>query len=145
MTHISYRGTAPALTDLLGGQIDLMFLPIHVALQHIKSGKLRAIAISSDESSPLLPNVPPLKSINLGDMNVDMWYGLLGPKGMAPDLVNNLNDALRSILQEPDVAKAFESQGMTPQHRSAQAFKSLIEADAQRWGNLIKTQGIKAE
>lgn len=145
LTHISYRGTAQALTDLLGGQIDLMFLPIHVALQHIKAGKLKPLAISSDEASPLLPNVPPLKTLNLGDMNVDMWYGLLGPKGLPPDFVRSMNEALQTILAEPDVAKAFESQGMTPQHSSAQAFQALIEADAKRWGDLIKTQGIKAE
>lgn len=145
LTHISYRGTAPALTDLLGGQIDLMFLPIHVGLQHIKAGKLNAIAISSDTSSPLLPDVPPLKSLNLGDMNVDMWYGLLGPKGMSPEFVRSLNEALTSILAEPEVAKAFESQGMTPQHSTPQAFQALIEADAKRWGGLIKAQGISAE
>jgi tripartite-type tricarboxylate transporter receptor subunit TctC len=145
LTHVSYRGTAQALTDLLGGQIDLMFLPIHVALQHIKAGKLRAIAISSDIPSPLLPNVPPLKSLQLGDMNVDMWYGLLGPKGLPADFVRNINEALKAILAQPDVAKAFESQGMTPQYSTPQAFQSLIEADAKRWGNLIKTQGITAE
>jgi tripartite-type tricarboxylate transporter receptor subunit TctC len=145
LTHVSYRGTAPALTDLLGGQIDLMFLPIHVALQHIKAGKLRAIAISSDSPSPLLPAVPPLKTLNLGDMNVDMWYGLLGPKGLAPEFVRSLNDALKTMLAQPDVAKAFESQGMTPQHSTPQAFQTLIGADAKRWGSLIKSQGISAE
>jgi tripartite-type tricarboxylate transporter receptor subunit TctC len=145
LTHVSYRGTAPALTDLLGGQIDLMFLPIHVALQHIKAGKLRAIAISSDSPSPLLPTVPPLKTLNLGDMNVDMWYGLLGPKGLAPEFVPSLNDALKTMLAQPDVAKAFESQGMTPQHSTPQAFQALIGADAKRWGSLIKSQGISAE
>ena len=145
LTHVSYRGTAPALTDLLGGQIDLMFLPIHVALQHIKAGKLRALAISSDTPSPLLPQVPSLRSLNLGDMNVDMWYGLLGPKGLPPEFVRSINEALKSILAQPEVAKAFESQGMTPQHSTPQAFQALIEADARRWGNLIKTQGITAE
>lgn len=145
LTHVSYRGTAPALTDLLGGQINLMFLPIHVALQHIKAGKLRAIAISSDAASPLLPQVPPLRTLNLGDMNVDMWYGLLGPKGLAPEFVRSINEALRNILAEPDVAKAFESQGMIPQHGTPQAFQALIEADSKRWGALIKTQGITAE
>lgn len=145
LTHVSYRGTAQALTDLLGGQIDLMFLPIHVALQHIKAGKLRALAISSDTLSSLLPNVPPLKSLELGDMNVDMWYGLLGPKGISPEFVQNINQALKAILAQPDVAKAFESQGMTPQYSTPQAFQALIEADAKRWGNLIKAQGISAE
>lgn len=99
LTHVSYTRTAPALTDLLGGQIDLMFLPIHVALQHIKAGKLRALAISSDTPSPLLlPQAPSLRSLNLGDMNVDMWYGLLGPKCLSPEFVRSINEALKSIL-----------------------------------------------
>lgn len=145
LTHVSYRGTAPALTDLLGGQIDLMFLPIHVALQHIKAGKLKALAISSDAASPLLPHVPPLKTLNLGDLNVDMWYGLLGPKGLPQEFVRSINDALKTILMQPDVTKAFETQGMTPRHSTPQAFQALIEADAKRWGALIKSQRITAE
>lgn len=145
LTHVSYRGTAPALTDLLGAQIDLMFLPIHVALQHIKAGKLKALAISSDTASPLLPQVPPLKTLNLGDLNVDMWYGLLGPKGLSLEFVRSMNDALKTILMQPDVTKAFETQGMTPHHSTPQAFQALIEADAKRWGSLIKAQRITAE
>ena len=69
------------MTDLLGGQIDVMFLPIHVALQHVKAGNLRALAISSDKPHPLLPDVPPLRELNLGNLDVDMWYGVLAPKG----------------------------------------------------------------
>ena len=114
LTHIGYRGTAPALTDLLGGQIDVMFLPIHVALQHVKAGKLVALAISSDKSNPLLPQVPPLSTLNLGNLNVDMWYGVLAPAAMpAPD-IDRLNTELREILALPAVASAFETQGMTP-------------------------------
>ena len=95
LTHISYRGTAPAVTDLLGGQIDVMFLPIHVALQHVKAGKLKALAISSDKPSPLLPEVPPLSVLKLGNMNVDMWYGVLAPAGTPRSYIERLNKELR--------------------------------------------------
>ncbi|MBA2964260.1 tripartite tricarboxylate transporter substrate binding protein [Ramlibacter sp. MAH-25] len=145
LTHISYRGTAPAVTDLLGGQIDVMFLPIHVALQHVKAGKLKALAISSTKSSPLLPDVPPLNSLNLGDMNVDMWYGVLAPAGTPQPFIERLNTELRDILALPAVAKAFETQGMTPAHSTPDQFRQVMVADAKRWADLIKAQKITAE
>ncbi len=145
LTHIGYRGTAPALTDLLGGQIDVMFLPIHVALQHVKAGKLLALAISSDKPNPLLPQVPPLSILNLGNLNVDMWYGVLAPAGMPVPEIERLNAELRDILALPAVASAFETQGMTPEHSTPQAFRQIMVADAARWADLIKAQGIEAE
>jgi tripartite-type tricarboxylate transporter receptor subunit TctC len=145
LTHISYRGTAPVLTDLLGGQIEVMFLPIHVALQHVKAGRLNALAISSDTPSPLLPQVQPLSGLNLGNLNVDMWYGVLAPAGTPRPLVERLNKELQEILAHPGVASAFETQGMTPQHSTPEAFRQLMAADARRWAELIKAQGITAD
>ena len=134
ITHIPYRGTGPAVTDLLGGQIDLMFLPIHVALQHVKAGSLRALAISSDKPHPLLPDVPPLRELQLGNLDVDMWYGVLAPKGTPRPLVERLNAELKIILALPEVKNAFETQGMTPAHSSPQEFGTLIERDAAALG-----------
>ena len=145
LTHISYRGTAPAVTDLLGGQIDAMFLPIHVALQHVKAGKLKALAISSETPHPLLPEVPSLNSLKVGDLNVDMWYGVFAPAGTPRAYVDRLNTELREVLAAPEVAKSFEAQGMTPAHSTPDAFKKLVAADAKRWSDLIKAQGITAE
>jgi tripartite-type tricarboxylate transporter receptor subunit TctC len=144
-THIPYRGTGPALTDLLGGQIDIMFLPIHVALAHVKAGKLQALAISSDASSPLLPEVPPLKSLNLGDLNVEMWFGIMGPKGLPKETIDRLNQELKVILALPDVKVAFESQGMTPSYSTPAEFRTLVEKDAERWAQVVKAQNIKAD
>ena len=145
LTHIAYRGTAPALTDLLGGQIDVMFLPIHVALQHVQAGRLLPLAISSAKPSPLLPQVPPLDTLKLGNLNVDMWYGVLAPAGTPADEIERLNAALRDILAMPAVASAFETQGMTPEHSTPAAFGQLMAADAKRWADLIKAQGITAD
>lgn len=145
VTHIPYRGTAPALTDLLGGQIDLMFLPIHVALGHIRSGRLAALAISSDKPHALLPDVPPLRGLGLGEMDVDMWYGVLGPKGMAAELVARNNAELKAILDLPETRAAFEPQGMTPAHSTPEAFRQLMERDAERWARVIREQGIRSE
>jgi tripartite-type tricarboxylate transporter receptor subunit TctC len=145
LTHIPYRGTAPAVTDLLGGQIDVMFLPIHVALQHVRAGKLVALAISSDKPHPLLPQIPPLSTLKLGNLNVDMWYGVLAPAAMPQPDIERLSVALREILALPAVATAFETQGMTPEHSTPDVFRQLMVADAQRWADLIKVQRITVE
>jgi tripartite-type tricarboxylate transporter receptor subunit TctC len=149
VTHIPYRGTGPALTDLLGGQIDLMFLPIHVALQHVKAGKLMALGISSDKPHPLLPDVVPLRQQALGQgaagLDVEMWYGVLAPRGLPAAQLERLNRELRAILALPDVKTAFETQGMTPTASSPGEFQGLIERDAARWTALIKARNIKAD
>ena len=145
ITHIPYRGTGPALTDLLGGQVDVMFLPIHVALQHVKSGQLRALGISSETPHALLPEVPPLQRLKLGQLDVEMWYGVLAPSGTAAAVVQRLHDELATILARPDVKAAFESQGMTPTSSTPQAFRALMEKDAARWAKVIKDQNIRAD
>jgi tripartite-type tricarboxylate transporter receptor subunit TctC len=145
ITHIPYRGTGPALTDLLGGQIDVMFLPIHVALQHVQSGSLKALGISSDKPSALLPAVPPLRELKLGDLDVEMWYGVLAPKGTPAPVVERLSRELKDILARPDVKAAFQTQGMLPTHSTPEAFRKIMAADAQRWSDLIKAQGISAD
>ncbi|MFN5097705.1 MAG: tripartite tricarboxylate transporter substrate binding protein [Limnohabitans sp.] len=145
LTHIPYRGTGPAVTDLLGGQVDAMFLPIHVALPHIRSGRLTALGIGSDKRHALLPDVPTLAEAKAGNVNVDMWYGIFAPKGTPADIVNLYNREINQMLSGDDVKKAFVSQGMDPNGSTPQAFAQLVERDAERWARLIKDQGIKAD
>ena len=145
LTHIPYRGTAPAVTDLLGGQVDAMFLPIHVALPHMKAGRLVALGIGSDKRHPLLPHVPTLKEANAGDVNVDMWYGIFAPPGTPADQVQKLNHELKDILATPEVRTAFQTQGMDPATSSPEEFRRLVTRDAERWAALIRAAHIKAE
>ena len=145
LTHIPYRGTGPAVTDLLGGQVDAMFLPIHVALPHIRSGRLTALGIGSDKRHALLPDVPTLAEAKAGNVNVDMWYGIFAPKGTPADIANLYNREINQMLSGDDVKKAFVSQGMDPNGSTPQAFAQLVERDAERWARLIKDQGIKAD
>lgn len=145
LTHIPYRGTAPAVTDLLGGQVQAMFLPIHVALPHVRSGRLAALAIGSDKRHALLPQVPTLAEARAGNVNVDMWYGIFAPAGTPADLVARLNRELKDILALPEVRTAFETQGMDPASSSPDEFRRLVEQDAARWAALIKSQGITGE
>ena len=145
LTHIPYRGTAPAVTDLLGGQVDVMFLPIHVALPHIRAGKLIALGIGSDRRHSLLPTVPTLAEAKAGDVNVAMWYGVFAPPGTPADLVQRLNREIKDILTGADVRAAFETQGMDPASSTPEEFQRVVESDALRWAKLIKTQNIRAE
>ena len=145
LTHIPYRGTAPAVTDLLGGQVDVAFLPIHVALQQVKAGRLSALAIGSDKRHPLLPDVPTLAEAKAGNLNVDMWYGVFAPPGTPAAEVSKLNQELKEILAADDVKRAFQVQGMDPATSTPQEFKALVEKDAVRWATLIKSQNITAE
>lgn len=145
VTHIPYRGTGPAVTDLLGSQVDAMFLPIHVALPHVKSGRLVALGIGSDKRHPLMPDVPTLVEAKIGQVNVDMWYGVFAPPGTPPELVALFNRELKDILLSDDVKKAFQTQGMDPSSSTPAEFQRLVAQDAQRWAKLIKAQNIKAD
>lgn len=145
LTHIPYRGTAQAVTDLLGGQVDAMFLPIHVALPQIRAGKLVALAIGSGKRHPLLPDVPTLAEARAGNVDVDMWYGIFAPPGTPPDQVARLNRELREILAGAEVRAAFQTQGMDPATSTPEEFRRLVERDAERWAQLVKAQGIRAE
>jgi tripartite-type tricarboxylate transporter receptor subunit TctC len=103
------------------------------------------LGISSSKPHPLLPEVPPLRTLNLGEIEIDMWYGVLAPRGTPKEFMQRLNQELKSILALPEVKSAFETQGMTPTHSSAEEFRSLIDKDAVRWAKLIQAQAIKAD
>ena len=145
MLHVPYKGTAGAVTDLLGGRIDYMFLPVHVALQHIRAGKLKAIATGSDKRLAQLPGVPTLAEAGIQGGNVDMWYGVLAPRGTPGDVVTRLNKEIAAVLKQPEVATAFESQGMVPASSSPAEFKELMTRDAQRWASVVQRGGITAD
>jgi len=145
MLHVPYKGTAGAVTDLLGGRIDFMFLPVHVALQHIAAGRLKAIATGSAARLPQLPDVPTLTEAGVTSDNVDMWYGVLAPKGTPSEVVERLGKEIADVLAMPPVAKAFEAQGMVPATSSAEEFGALIAKDAKRWATVVKRGGISAD
>ena len=145
LTHIPYRGTGPAGSDLLGGQIDVMFLPIHVALPQIRVGRLVALGIGSDKRHALLPQVPTLAEAGAGKVNVDMWYGIFAPPGTPADYVTRLNHELKDILASPEIRTSFETQGMDPATSTPEEFRQLVERDAERWAQLIRAQHIQSE
>jgi tripartite-type tricarboxylate transporter receptor subunit TctC len=145
MLHVPYKGTAGAVVDLIGGRIDFMFLPVHVALPHIKAGKLQALATGSGKRLQQLPDVPTLDESGVRIGNTDMWYGVLAPKGTPPAIVEQLGNEIREVLAESDLATAFETQGMVPSYAPSAAFGELIAEDAKRWAEVVRIGNITAE
>ncbi|MDH0737380.1 Bug family tripartite tricarboxylate transporter substrate binding protein [Achromobacter sp. AGC78] len=145
MLHVPYKGTAGAVTDMLGGRLDYMFLPVHVALPQIKAGKLKAIAAGSPKRLAQLPDVPTLAEAGLQGADVDMWYGVLAPKGTPQPIVDALNKQIGQALKAPDVAASFEAQGMVPATSTPVEFGQLISKDEKRWSEVVQRAGIKAE
>lgn len=145
MLHVPYKGTAGAVTDLLGGRLDAMFLPVHVALPHIKAGKLQALAVGSDKRVPQLPQTPTLAEAGLKMGSVDMWYGVLAPKGTPQAVIDRLNREIADVLKQPEVATIFEAQGMVPAPSTPADFGKLIAKDATRWAEVVRTGNITAE
>ena len=133
------------MTDLLGGRIDYMFLPVHVALQHIQAGKLRAIATGSDKRLPQLPDVPTLAEAGLKGVDVDMWYGFFLPKGTPTDIVARLNREVAAILNTPEAKAAFEAQGLIPATSTPAALGEIVTRDRGRWADVVAKRGIAAE
>ena len=145
LTHIPYRGTGPAVTDLLGGQVDTMFLPIHVALPHIRSGRLIALGIGSDKRHALLPDLPTLLEAKAGNVNVDMWYGIFAPKGTPADIVTKLNAEINKIVNTAEVKAIWAKQGAAPMSMSAPVFAKYVIEDVAKWATIVKVSGAKAD
>ena len=120
MLHVPYKGTAGAVQDLLGGQIGYMFLPVHVSAQHIRAGKLKAIAAGSPQRLPQLPDVPTLAESGLTGVDVDMWYGFFAPKGTPPELVERLNKEISAILEFARSQGRVRGAGAHPRHLDAE-------------------------
>lgn len=145
LLHVPYKGTAGAVQDLLGGQIGYMFLPVHVSAQHIRAGKLKAIAAGSPRRLPQLPDVPTLIEGGLVGADVDMWYGLFAPKGTPSAIVDQLNQQVASILSSPDAKGVFEAQGLVPAPSSPDALGLVVAKDRARWAEVVQSRGIQPE
>ncbi len=145
IVHVPYKGTAGAVADLLSGQVQLMFLPVHVALPLVKAGKLAMLASGGAQRSPVTPEVPSLAEAGVKDIDVDIWYALLGPPGLPADVVAMLNADLAEILGEADVKASLLKQGLTPRTGTPADLATLIDADLERWGRVMRDANIRAD
>lgn len=142
LLHVPYRGSAPAMGDLLGGQVNVMFAPASTALPHIQSGKLRALAAASAERLEALPDLPTLNEQGFSEFDTAVWFGLAAPAGTPADIRERLNQAVRQALQNEDVIKQFKGQGMIPMRASVSEADLYVKSEVTRWGKLMQAAGI---
>jgi tripartite-type tricarboxylate transporter receptor subunit TctC len=142
MVHVPYRGGAPALTDLMGGQVQVAFMGPAASLSFIKAGKIRALAVTSETRAPALPDIPAADEVVSG-YEASQWFGIVAPKGTAPDIVDRLNAEINAGLADPPLQARLVELGETVVARSAAAFGQRIASDADKWANVIQTAHIK--
>jgi len=145
LVHVPFSATGPAVTQLLGGEVPLMFLPVHVAIAHVKAGRLNALATGGSQRSPLAPDVPTLGELGLRDADTDIWYALWAPARTPPDVIARVNASLRAALAEPDVRDALARQGMQVLTGTPAQLAERERTEAARWSQIVKAAGIKAE
>lgn len=144
MTHVPYKGGAPAAQDLIGGQIPLMVDTASETLEHHKTGKVRILAVTGEQRSRALPEVPTLKELGI-NITADAFFGLYGPAGMAPDLVAHIDRAVADASRAPEVQERVYGFGLVPNHASAAELASTQAAHLKRWEGPIKASGFKPE
>jgi len=143
--HVPYKGAAPAMTDVMGGQVPTMMLDLASGLPAIKAGKVRVLAIALPQRASALPEVPTFAELGFQDMNAYAFHGLIGPAGMPPEAVNRLNAELKKAMQAPKVTKLFADFGFEPLPGTPQDFYKLSRAESERWGRIIKTAGVQLD
>jgi tripartite-type tricarboxylate transporter receptor subunit TctC len=145
MTHIPYKGSAPALTDLVGGQVQLMFDNLPSSLAFIKAGKLRALAVTSAQRSPALPDVPTVAESGVSGFEASSWFGLLAPAGTPRDVVTKINADTQKWLASPDAKDKLAAQGAAAAGGSPEDFAKHIEAETAKWARVVKESGARVE
>jgi len=144
IVNIPYRGTAPAVQDVLAGQVELMFAAVGNVQQHIRASKLKALGVTSAQRLPSLPDVPVIAD-TLPGFESSAWFGLFGPAKLPPDLLRTWSDAARAAVQSPDVRRRIEAEGATPVGNSPQEFAQFVVTDIARWREVVKFSGAKPE
>jgi len=145
LTHVPYKGAAPAITDVLGGQVEATFLDIPVLLPHLRSGKLRGLAIGTERRSPVLPDLPTMGEAGYPTVKADNWYGVVVAAGTPREIVTRLNTLLLKSLQAPETRDRLSSQGANALGNSPEEFAAFWRAEHERWGAIIRSAGIRLD
>jgi tripartite-type tricarboxylate transporter receptor subunit TctC len=145
MVHIPYRGIAPAFTDLIGGQTQAMFPGLAAAMPHIRSGRVRPLAVTGLQRNPQLKDVPTLDESGFKGFDAQQWYGVVGPAGMPAPIVKQLNDTLATVLKAPDMREKLSVEAIEPQVMTPEQFGDFIRADIARWTQLARAKGIQLD
>jgi tripartite-type tricarboxylate transporter receptor subunit TctC len=145
LVHVPYRGVAPALQDLMGGQIDLVFASLPSVAASLRGGSLRAVAVTSARRAAAIAEVPTMAESGLPDFDVNPWFGLMAPKRTPPHFVRKINADVNALLLGDAVAASFAAQGAEPAPASPEAFARLLQADAMKWGALVRRSGAQVD
>ncbi|MFZ9377697.1 MAG: tripartite tricarboxylate transporter substrate-binding protein, partial [Burkholderiaceae bacterium] len=145
MVHVPYKGGGPAMVELLGGQVPLLFASMPTAVPHIKSGKIKVLGVTSATRSSALPQAPTIAEQGLSGFEAAIWWGLLGPAGMPADIVQKLNAAMNAALSDAAVAEKVRSQGYEPMTSTPAECAARIVADLAKWGKVIRDAKITFE
>jgi tripartite-type tricarboxylate transporter receptor subunit TctC len=143
--HVPYKGGAPAITDLLGGQVDASFININTALPYIKAGKLKVLAVTGDRRAAVLPNVPTLSEAGVQGVDIFSWQGVAAPKGLPKDVKAKLHDAVVAALNEPDIKGKLVEQGFEVVANTPEQFEKFLTIELARWKNVIEVGKITAD
>jgi tripartite-type tricarboxylate transporter receptor subunit TctC len=145
LTHVPYKGGGPAMADLMAGHVDMLFASILETSGYVKAGKLRALAVTSAQRSPAMPDVPTLAEMGVPNAESGSWVALLGPAGMPAAMVNKIAADVHEVAMAPDTRQALIAQGATPRGSTPAELQKTIEADKELYGRVIKARGVKVE
>jgi tripartite-type tricarboxylate transporter receptor subunit TctC len=145
LTHVAYKGSGPAITDMLGGTVGIMFDNLPASLPHIQAGRLRALAVAGPSRSPALPEVPTIAEAGLKGYALEPWFGVYGPANLPPAIVKTLNQAFVEALAEPGIKDKLLQAGFTPRGSSAEELAQLTRSEYQRLGDVARQAGMTAE
>ncbi len=143
--HVAYKGSAPALQDVMGGQVDFMFDPVITTAPLVAGKKLKPLAIAADKRSPQMPDVPTLAELGVLGVNAGVWFGAVVKTGTAAAAVERLNDAIHQAMKDPEVVKRFADQGMQAFPSTPAQFGSFMQSEMTKWGPLVKASGASIE
>jgi tripartite-type tricarboxylate transporter receptor subunit TctC len=145
ITHVPYKGDLPALTDLIGGQVQMMFATVPVALPYIQSGRLKALVIAGPSRSKRLPDVPSMADVGIDNFNADAWFGFVAPKGTPTAIINKLNRGINAALDSPKVKNGLIFIGYRPTPMSVTAFADMLPREWDKWGQMVKESGASID
>jgi tripartite-type tricarboxylate transporter receptor subunit TctC len=145
MTHVPYKGIAAAITDVIGGRVDAAFTSVPSVIQHVRGGKLRAIAVSSARRNAAAPDVPSVAEQGFPGFDVNPWWGVLAPAGTPRAIVDKINADIADLLKAPDVQAFFKQQGADTLAMAPDAFLAVLESDVQKWAKVVKSSGARID
>ncbi len=145
MLGVPYKGSAPAISDTIGGQTQVMFPSFFTALPHVRSGKLKALAIAGPKRSALLPDVPTLKEAGVDGVDVQQWYGVFAPAKTPKPIIDQINKALNQVLNDKDIIKKIEDHGADVESSSPEQFGALVKAELAKWKGVVQKAKLSAE